>query len=142
MKNIFIKLVLMITAMSISLSVCAGTDEGLIKEVIVTAYMEGMQIEPDVDKVQNGFHSSFFMYVYENGGVVPVSQKNLLEIIAGKEDATDEITYSFESVDVVGNSAVAKLIVYKDGELTFTDFFSLYKLDDGWKIVAKIYETH
>jgi len=45
-------------------------------------------------------------------------------------------------VDVVGNAGIAKIEFYKGEKLAYTDFLSLYKFNDGWKLVAKIYQEH
>jgi hypothetical protein len=42
---------------------------------------------------------------------------------------------SIESVDVYGNTAVAKVML-KDAKLKQTEYLSLVKMDDGWKIVS------
>lgn len=118
------------------------TDENLIKEVIVSAYMDGIQIDPNVKLVKKGFHPDFNMYVKQDGKLVKVSRDDLVATVAKKEKAKEKVTYALEVVDVVGKTGNAKLIVYKDGKLTFSDYFLLYHFDDGWKIVAKHYEEH
>jgi hypothetical protein len=45
-------------------------------------------------------------------------------------------------VDVTGNAAIAKIEVFKDSRHVYTDYMSLYKFKDGWKIVNKIYQKH
>ena len=51
--------------------------------------------------------------------------------------------YQFDSVDVSGYSATAKMEIYENGSHLYTDYFGLYKFADGWMIVNKIfYEQH
>jgi len=45
-------------------------------------------------------------------------------------------------VDVTGNAAVAKIEIYKDGKHIYSDYMALYKIDNNWKIVNKIYFSH
>jgi N-acyl-D-glutamate deacylase len=127
-------------------SATSDSDEAAIKEVIVSAYVDGIQIDPNVKLVKKGFHPDFNMYVKQDGKLVKVSRDELVATVAkmekAKEKAKKEVTYTFEAVDVVGKTGNAKLIVYKDGKLTFSDYFLLYHFDDGWKIVAKHYEEH
>jgi len=52
------------------------------------------------------------------------------------------VKYEFTQVDVQGTAAIARVELWRDGVLTFTDYLSLYKFPDGWKIVGKIYFTH
>ena len=53
-----------------------------------------------------------------------------------------EITSEIPLVDVTGNAAVARVELYKDGKHIYSDYMSLYRFDDGWKIVGKIYHRH
>jgi hypothetical protein len=48
----------------------------------------------------------------------------------------------FLNIDVTGKAAVVKLELYREGKKTFTDYLSLYKFSEGWKIVSKIYNRH
>ena len=50
-----------------------------------------------------------------------------------------ETTAKYPMIDISGNAAVAKVELYRGGKQIFTDYLSLYKFDDGWKIVSKIY---
>ena len=52
------------------------------------------------------------------------------------------IKAEYAVVDVEGNAAVARVEIYRDGKHTFTDYLSLYKFPDGWKIVGKIFQSH
>ena len=44
-------------------------------------------------------------------------------------------------MDVTGKSAVARVEIHRDGKHVFTDYLSLYQFADGWKIVAKIFQS-
>jgi hypothetical protein len=45
-------------------------------------------------------------------------------------------------VDIEGSAAVVRVEIWRDGAHTFTDYLSLYRFPDGWRIVGKIYYTH
>ncbi len=45
-------------------------------------------------------------------------------------------------VNVTNNAAVAKIKIFRDGKHIYSDYMALYKFDDGWKIVNKIYAAH
>ena len=45
-------------------------------------------------------------------------------------------------MNVTGNTASARVEVYRDGKHTFTDYLLLYKFTDGWKIVSKADHAH
>ncbi len=45
-------------------------------------------------------------------------------------------------MDVTGSAAAVELELAQNGKRIFTDYLSLYKFPDGWKIVGKIYHRH
>jgi hypothetical protein len=52
-----------------------------------------------------------------------------------------EVRHTFELVDVAGYAAVAKLEVYR-GDIHFsTDYLLLYRFQEGWRIVSKIFSV-
>ena len=51
--------------------------------------------------------------------------------------------YKFININVTGYTAVAIAeIIRKNGWHEYTDYLSLYKFDDGWKIVSRIAYKH
>ena len=48
----------------------------------------------------------------------------------------------FAQVDVTGSAAVVRLDLNRDGKHAFTDYLSLYKLPEGWRIVAKTFQAY
>ncbi len=50
-----------------------------------------------------------------------------------------ETRYTVELVDVAGYAAVAKLDVYKGTTHFSTDYMLLYRFEEGWRIVSKIF---
>ena len=53
-----------------------------------------------------------------------------------------ELTYDLPLIDVEGEAAVARIELFRGGKHLFTDYQLLYKFDDGWKIVSKVYHSH
>ena len=128
-------------------SVAESDDVAAVKRVIEEAYVKGIHIDQNVEAIRKGFHPSFTMYALKDGQVSTTSiEQWIASIEEGKKKNPDrpkvETKVDFVSVEVSGNAATARLEMYKDGKHTFTDFISLYKLEDGWKIVAKIYYRH
>lgn len=58
------------------------------------------------------------------------------------EPPSHETTHEFAMVDVTKNAAVAKIKIFRDGKHIYSDYMALYKFDDGWKMVNKIYAEH
>jgi len=52
------------------------------------------------------------------------------------------VRHEFKLVDVTGTEAVARVELWRDGRHMFTDYLSLYKRPDGWKIAAKTFYAH
>jgi hypothetical protein len=122
-------------------------DVAAVKEVITSSYVEGIHINQDVDAIRKGFHKEFTMVMLSDGEISKMSiDEWVVRIEEGKKKNPDrpkvETTHEFAMVEVEGNAAVARIEMYKDGKHVYTDFMSLYKFDDGWKIVNKIYYRH
>lgn len=114
-----------------------------VKKVIVDAYVKGVQIDRDVKAMKKGIHEGFtLMFVSRNQLGKITLQDWIKRTEQRKANETGKpkrnITYKFEYVDVTKHASVAKLEVYLDSKHIFTDYFSLYKFSEGWKIVNKI----
>ena len=143
--------ILLLAAMAIAISApvfgSGDTDVEAVKMVIVESYIEGIHRNQDPEAILKGFHPDFAMVMVQDG---EVSKMTIQEWVARIEEGNKkgnkrpavETTYEFATVEVSGTAAVARIELFKDGKLTYTDFMSLYKFDDGWKIVNKIYYRH
>ena len=123
-------------------------DQEAIKKVIQSAYVEGLQNEGDLDKIDKGFHPGFNLLGISRGNEIwklPIytwkesTKKKLKEGKLPKKDKDKMVNVKFLSVDVTGTAAVVKLEFYVGEKLTYVDYLSLYKFEDGWKIVSKIF---
>jgi hypothetical protein len=119
-------------------------DEKAIREVIEEAYIEGIHGSQDETTVKSGFHDDFAMLVLRDNALEKVDVDEWLRRLEEmKADNPDlwiaETRHEFRLVDVTGYAAVAKLDVYK-GETHFsTDYMLLYRFDEGWRIVSKVF---
>ncbi len=124
-------------------------DQEDIKKVIQGAYIEGLHNKGDLQLTKEGFHPGFNLLILKNNMLDKLPIYNWIEYAEMRREkdpappAEDKRTVcEYEFIDVTGNSAVAKIKLSKEGKLIFTDYLSLYKFDDGWKIVGKIYYRH
>lgn len=118
-----------------------------IKRVIQTAYVEGLQNEGDADKIDSGIHPDFDLLGIDKGNDMwkysitkwkaSAVQKRKDGKFPLKGDKKGNI--KFKHVDVTGTAAMAKIEFYIGNKLTYVDYISLYKFDDGWKMVNKIF---
>ncbi len=116
-------------------------------KVVEEAYVQGVHAHPDGEAMRQGFHAEFIMFVQEGGKINKVTRDEWITRIAaaqakGANKPRPEIKAEFPLVEVTGSAAVVKVELYRDGKHTFTDYISLYKFDEGWKIVAKTFYRH
>jgi hypothetical protein len=124
----------------------AQNDEAAIKQVINSAYIDGIQNRGNVEDIRKGFHPGFNMIRLVENDIRPLS---IEEWIANNEKAQKEnptplqkAEGKFISVDITGTNAVVKLELYRANKKMFTDYLVLYKFNEGWRIVSKTYFRH
>lgn len=127
-------------------AVAADGDREAIESVIRTAYVEGVHVKGDPALMRKGFHPDFRMFMLRDGALTTITLDEWAGRIekAAKERTgpAPQIRAEFPMVDVTNNEAVARVEVHRDGKHIFTDYLSLYRFADGWKIVAKIFQSH
>jgi hypothetical protein len=145
MKQIFIS----ITAILCSVFALAqSSDDEVVKQVVTSAYVEGIQNNGSIDDIRKGFHPSFNMLRLTDNEIKPLPIEEWITAIEkrraeAKPDAKVIRTDAkFLNVDVTGNAAVVKLELSREGKKTFTDYIVLYKFSEGWRIVSKTYFRH
>jgi hypothetical protein len=124
----------------------AATQE--IQSLIEASYINGAFNALDTKTMREGFHPSFAIHGVRDGAL---SRYPIDEWIAGIDkrkaaadfDASKEKwDHKFVFIDVTGNAAVAKIELSRQGKHVYTDYLSLLKLADGWKITDKVYYRH
>ena len=134
--------------MFVATTLCfAQSDADQVKQVVTSAYIEGIQNNGPIEDIKNGFHSSFNMLRLMDNDIKPLPigewiasiEKRRQENPAPPANRTEG---KFLAVEVVGNAATVKLELHRGGKLIFTDFLSLYKFNEGWKIVSKTFYRH
>jgi len=123
-------------------------EKDAIKKVIVSAYQEGISNIGDEELIKKGFHPDFNLLGIgskDDLWKLPIDkwiQNVKSKKQAGKYPPEEKVTFKFLFIDIVGTAAVAKLDYYRGKTCAYTDYLSLYKFKDGWKIVNKIYYQH
>ena len=123
-----------------------STEQDAIKQVIEKAYIQGIHTNQDEGEVKSGFHPDFAMLVLQKNELEKVDVDLWLERVESmKADNPEmwkaETTCTFDMIDIAGPAAVAKLNVHKGSIHFSTDYMLLYKFEDGWKIVSKIFSV-
>lgn len=124
-------------------------DEEAVKEVIVKGYVHGAFNELNPEAMAVSFHKDFAIFSPGKDGQIrryPIA--NWIEATRkSKNDPNFDVSqnvweHKFRSVDVSGKSAAVKLELFHNEKHVYTDYLSLLKFDDQWKIVAKVYHEH
>jgi len=122
-----------------------NSEEPAIKALVQTAYVDGLINLGDLDKTRAGFHPDFVLLGVQDG---KLTRLPIADWIAATEkrkaqgQKSPEMTCKILQVDVTSGAAVVKLELHRGETHVFTDYLSLYKFPDGWKIVGKIYHRH
>jgi hypothetical protein len=134
-----------LVAVSLFAAPQVASDEAAIKALVQTAYVDGLQNLGDLEKTRAGFHPDFVLLGLREGQLTKLPIADWIAS-AEKRKASGQkpplTTCTFITVDVTGSAAAVELELAQDGKRIFTDYLSLYKFPDGWKIVGKIYYRH
>ena len=111
--------------------------------MIVDSYINGLHQNQDESAMRKGFHQDFVMHVNDHGKLINVPLSMWLDRMKLNGEKNEKlITHEFTLLDKIGKVAKAKVEVFEDGQHLYTDYFGLYLLNDGWKIVNKIFQGH
>lgn len=132
--------------LSIAATSFAQTDEEAVKQVVTSAYVQGIHNAGPIDDIRKGFHPSFEMLRLMNNEVKPLPIEEWITNIekSRKDNPPSGIKTEgkFISVDVTGTAAIVELELFRDSKKIFTDYLVLYKFNEGWKIVSKTFYRH
>ncbi len=139
--------------MILALFVLSGTliandaEKKAVMSVVEEAYVKGVHADPSGEAMRKGFHPDFIMFVQDAGKITKVTRDEwITRIEAGKAKNSGAskpvVKHEFPVVEITGKAAIVKVELYKDGRHVFTDFISLYKFEDGWKLVGKTFYRH
>ncbi|MCG8411883.1 MAG: nuclear transport factor 2 family protein [Bacteroidales bacterium] len=124
-------------------------EEIAIKQIIQSAYVDGIQNNGNLEDFEEGFHSGFNFLEVHSDMLIKNSIYNWIKSIKDRKLKTPEsfvgdkrVTCKYLLIDITGNSAMAKIQLFRDQKLLFTDYLQLYKFEEVWKIVSKIYYRH
>ena len=130
-------------------SVPAGADDKTdIETIIKASYFNGAFNDLDTQAMRQGFHPEFAIFSAAGEDLVRHPLDAWIKGIEKrkqdpKHDSSEaKMDCKIVSLDVTGGAAAAKIEISKDGRLVYTDYLSLLKFSDGWKIAAKVYQAH
>ena len=120
-----------------------NSEEEAIKKVVVDAYITGVFNKGDASLIKKGCHPDCDVLVFSEGNLmkIPVNsyvdriEQNPGPLMAGT-------THEFTFVHVTGYAGLAIVEIFHEGKHIYTDYISLYKFEDGWKLVTKTFYSH
>lgn len=122
-------------------SLYAQSDEAAIKQIISSAYIDGIQNSGSIDAIRKGFHPSFTMLRVIENEVKPYPIEEWIAAIEKRKSENNapapKAEGKFINVDITGTAATVKLDLYREGKRTFTDYLVLHKFSEGWRIISK-----
>ena len=143
MRRKTLTLGLLAAALLLAPATWADDESAAIEAVIETAYIGGIWMNGDEEAARSGFDPSFVMQVAQDNDVISASLDAWMERLGlHGEPLQENITHAIRVLDQTGRAAVAKVEIFRDGESLYTDYMSLYRFADGWRIVAKTFHAH
>ncbi|PKP35346.1 MAG: hypothetical protein CVU00_02770 [Bacteroidetes bacterium HGW-Bacteroidetes-17] len=146
MKNLisFLTMAIMVIALPVA-SLAQENQENekeAIKNVIVSAYVDGIFNEGNVNKIKAGWYPECDINIYNEINdtctkskafrFIPMFERNPVGLTPGT-------TYKIPMVHITGYAAIAIVEIYHKEKQIYTDYMNLYKFRDGWKIVTKTF---
>jgi hypothetical protein len=119
----------------------AGDIEAI--EKVVGIYLDGLY-EGDTGKLAKAFHEVSHLYSMNEGGVSDLPREQWFDFVKGRASAkskglprTDRIV----SIDLSGPETAFVKLECSIHPRYFTDYLTLLKLKDGWRVVSKTFRT-
>lgn len=140
--------VLLLCSVFLISAVSFDSEKKAVQEAILTGYVHGAFNELNPEAMKRTFHKDFAIFSTDGE---KLNKYPIDAWVAGVEKRKASAEFDpekniwepkFTSVDVTGRSAAVQLELHHNGKHVYTDYLSLLKFDDGWKIVAKVYHEY
>lgn len=125
-----------------------GDAKAHVHGVIEKAYFNGAFNGLDTDAMAKGFHPDFAIFSARGDDLARYEIATWIEGIKKRKATADfdagayRMDGEITSLEVTGGAARATIELRKGGTLVYTDYLSLLRFGDDWKIVAKVYHRH
>jgi hypothetical protein len=117
-----------------------------IESVITKSYIEPLYLYGDLEKIKEGFHEEFRMNVLYNGVYSIRTRDEWIERLRNNSLAGNAVkktyTWEFNLIDVEDQTAVVKLTINEEGKLKYIDYLTLYKFENGWRVITKQFSMY
>jgi hypothetical protein len=119
-----------------------------VEKVIQLSYFNGAFNDLDTVSMRKGFHPDFAIFSAKGNEISRYPIDVWINAIEKRKQdpnfdkSQTKMDCKIASLDITEGSAAAKIEISKNGKKIYTDYLSLLKFDDGWKIVAKVYHAY
>jgi hypothetical protein len=124
----------------------SDADRAAVKKAVLDAYVNGVHAAPNPDAMRAGFHPEFAIFGLREGALTQLPLEKWIGYVeqaaAKPVGERPKVKHEFSLVDVVGDAAVVRVEIFRNDKHIFSDYLSLYRFPEGWKIVGKIYYRH
>jgi hypothetical protein len=144
-KTAVATLLIMLSTSAAFTQASSSSDEEAISAVIQSAYVDGLQNRGNIADIEAGFHPTFELLSKTNDNNIqklPIGR--WIEAVKKMKSQNPEgpgalVTAEIHNIDITVDAASVKLDLIREGKKLFTDYLLLYKFEEGWRIVGKIY---
>jgi len=119
-----------------------------VEELVLVSYVNGAFNDLNPDAMAAGFDPNFAIFSAKGNELskYPIADWEA-SVRKRKNDPNFDPSknvwkHTFSNVNITGNAATIQVDLSKDGKHVYTDYLSLLKFEDGWRIVAKVYYKH
>ena len=117
-------------------------NEKAIQAVLERSYVDGVFRKRDPDLVREGFAPTFVFQRYWNGKLGSSTLDEWLEKMKlDRVPSEKNFSAKIDVLDIAGDAAVVRLDLFEESRHKYRDYFGLYRTEQGWKIVSKLFHA-
>ncbi len=121
----------------------ANTEKEAIKTVIQSALVDGYLNNYDIEEMKKGIHPEFRIMELRTNKLSKRGFEALLDyakkVKPNRPNGREvKVSVKFLLVDVIGSIGCAKVEFYVGPTLHGTDFITLLKFEEGWKLMGSV----
>lgn len=125
----------------------ADKEKEAIKKTIQDVLVDGYLNNYDLEAMKKGIHPEFTVMEIRNNTLHKRGYEDLVNYVnrvkpSGPNGRRVKVTVKFHTIDVIGNIGCAKVDFYDGPTLHGTDFITLMKFQDGWKLMCSAAYEH
>lgn len=119
-----------------------------IAQLLEEKYLNGVANKMDTEKMLELFHPDFAIFSSDDHQLIKfplMAWKNAVDEYKADDKGKPglrNLTHKLDYIDVTGNAAITKVLLYRNGEALATDYISLLKIEGEWRVVSKVAYSH